>query len=80
MNLHFGDREQTAAQKLIAMALAEDLGTAGDVTTVALIPADQLGTVQIVAREKGVLAGLPVARMVFDAVDKTVKCGYAACP
>lgn len=72
MDLHFGDTERTAAGQLIALALAEDLGAAGDVTTNALIPAEQTGTVQIVARAPGVLAGLPVALMVLESVDKTV--------
>ena len=44
------------------VALAEDLGTAGDITSRALIPADMQGTVNVVARTDGVLAGSPVAR------------------
>jgi nicotinate-nucleotide pyrophosphorylase (carboxylating) len=70
--MNFGETEQTAARELIRLALAEDLGTVGDVTTSALIPADQVGTVQIVARAAGVLAGLPVARLVFEEVDRAV--------
>jgi nicotinate-nucleotide pyrophosphorylase (carboxylating) len=54
------------------MGLAEDLGPDGDVTTRALIPEDETGSVQIVARAPGVLAGLPVAIMVFAEVDQTI--------
>ncbi len=64
---------QSAAQELIRLALREDLGDDGDVTTAALIPADQVARVQIVSRAAGVLAGLPVARMVFDQIDPAVK-------
>lgn len=68
----WGDSERRAAQALIDLALAEDLGMSGDVTTSALIGPDETGSVSIVAREAGVLAGLPVARMVFEAVDANV--------
>jgi nicotinate-nucleotide pyrophosphorylase (carboxylating) len=68
----FGEEETRRARGLIAAALEEDLGIGGDVTTRALIPAGQTGTVAIVAREPGVLAGLPVARMVFEELDRSV--------
>src|SRR5579872_4243948 len=72
MDLYFGDKERTAARQLIALALEEDFASVGDITTKALIPADQTGAVNIVAREKGVLAGLPVALMVLEAVDESM--------
>src|SRR5262245_40794260 len=71
--MEFGETEQRAARELIRLALAEDLGQSGDITTCALIAADQLGAVQIVARAAGVLAGLPVARLVFDELDPAVQ-------
>lgn len=55
-----------AARKLIRLALEEDLGEWGDVTAQALIPLDARGTVRFVARQGGVLAGLPVARLVLE--------------
>lgn len=55
-----------AARKLIRLALGEDLGEWGDVTAQALLPADARGTVRFVARQSGVLAGLPVARLVLE--------------
>jgi nicotinate-nucleotide pyrophosphorylase (carboxylating) len=64
---------QTAAEELIRLALREDLGDWGDVTTAALIPADQTAQVQIVSRGAGVLAGLPVGRMVFERLDPAVQ-------
>src|SRR5258708_39497469 len=67
--MYFGEIEREAAAQLIALALAEDLGTSSDLTTEALIAPDQTGSVEIVARAPGVLAGLPVAEMVFSEVD-----------
>jgi nicotinate-nucleotide pyrophosphorylase (carboxylating) len=61
--------ENAAARRLIGLALAEDLGSAGDVTSLATIPPDTSGGAAIVARAAGVIAGLPVARLVFEAVD-----------
>jgi nicotinate-nucleotide pyrophosphorylase (carboxylating) len=68
----FNDTQAGVALQLVRMGLDEDLGSIGDVTTRALIPADQTGSVQIVARQDGVLAGTPVARMVFTEVDPSV--------
>jgi nicotinate-nucleotide pyrophosphorylase (carboxylating) len=70
--MEFSEIEQNAARELIRLALAEDLGSRGDVTTTALISPNQMGSVQIVARAAGVLAGLPVAVMVFNEIDQTV--------
>jgi nicotinate-nucleotide pyrophosphorylase (carboxylating) len=52
---------------IIENALREDLGPAHlDVTSVATIPAGQTDTAEIVARQRGVLAGLAVASAVFE--------------
>jgi nicotinate-nucleotide pyrophosphorylase (carboxylating) len=56
---------------LINLALSEDIG-AGDVTSKALVESQAAGQAVIVAKQDGVLAGLPVAKMVFQAVDPTV--------
>jgi nicotinate-nucleotide pyrophosphorylase (carboxylating) len=65
--------EHRAAAKLIRLALDEDLGAAGDLTTRALIGEHETGTVRIVARQSGVLAGIAVAEQVFQIVDPTVR-------
>jgi nicotinate-nucleotide pyrophosphorylase (carboxylating) len=54
---------------VVARALAEDLGSAGDVTSRAVVPSDARCRARIEARQDGVVAGLPVAQLVFDAVD-----------
>ena len=56
--------------ELIRRALAEDIGR-GDVTSEATIPAGAQASARIVARERGVIAGLPVARMVFHLLDES---------
>lgn len=61
--------ESAAAQALIDLALAEDLGDRGDVTSAATIPADAVGAADFIARSPGVLAGLPVAILVTQTLD-----------
>jgi nicotinate-nucleotide pyrophosphorylase (carboxylating) len=56
----------------IRRALAEDLGEAGDVTTRAVVPDDARMEAEVVARQDGVVAGLPVAERVFAAVDRSI--------
>ncbi|MDQ1743705.1 MAG: hypothetical protein QOE23_2044 [Pseudonocardiales bacterium] len=53
---------------LVDRALAEDLADGPDVTTAATVAAGQVGVVEAVPREAGVVAGLPVAGYVFAAV------------
>ncbi|MBO3751861.1 L-aspartate oxidase [Streptosporangiaceae bacterium NEAU-GS5] len=56
------------AARLVAVALDEDLREGEDVTSAATIPAGHLSTADIVARADGVVAGLPVAELVFRTV------------
>jgi nicotinate-nucleotide pyrophosphorylase (carboxylating) len=55
-------------EEAVARALEEDLGAAGDVTTTATIAAGALAAADLVARQDGVVAGLPVAAYVFETV------------
>jgi nicotinate-nucleotide pyrophosphorylase (carboxylating) len=55
-------------ERLIELALEEDLGP-GDVTTRALILPDRQGAAQIRAKQNLVVAGLPVAHQVFRRLD-----------
>ncbi|MAT14368.1 MAG: nicotinate-nucleotide diphosphorylase (carboxylating) [Planctomyces sp.] len=72
-NLRYGPAEQDAAEKLITLALAEDLGSVGDLTSQTIIPASEMAEVQIVARTEGVLAGMPIAAAVFREMDEKVE-------
>ncbi len=58
--------------RIVRLAIAEDMPW-GDVTSDNLIPGDQLGVGRVEARERGILAGLPVARAVFAQVDPSLQ-------
>ncbi|HEV3164195.1 MAG TPA: carboxylating nicotinate-nucleotide diphosphorylase [Isosphaeraceae bacterium] len=62
----FGNPERACAEHLIALAIAEDLGAAGDITALATIPADARGQGQFVARADGIIAGLPLVAMLAE--------------
>jgi len=64
--------DQRAVDAIIKAALEEDLGRVGDITSEAVIPADRQGVGKFIARSDLVLAGLPVARSVFAALDPTL--------
>jgi nicotinate-nucleotide pyrophosphorylase (carboxylating) len=50
----------------VARALAEDLGRAGDVTSIATIPEHTPARAIVVARKAGVIAGLPLVAATFS--------------
>jgi nicotinate-nucleotide pyrophosphorylase (carboxylating) len=50
---------------VVTRALAEDLGRAGDVTSIATIPEDLTAHAIVVARQAGVIAGLPLVASAF---------------
>lgn len=68
----FSPDEAAACRRLIDLALAEDLGTGGDRTSLATIPATTQGAAAFVARSAGVLAGLPAAALVAHTIDPTL--------
>src|SRR3954467_14133226 len=51
---------------VVTRALAEDLGRAGDVTSIATIPEDTPAHAIVVARAAGVIAGLPLVAATFE--------------
>jgi nicotinate-nucleotide pyrophosphorylase (carboxylating) len=55
---------------VVDTALAEDLGAAGDVTTTATVAATAVAAADLVPRQDGVVAGLPVAAYVFETVSQ----------
>ncbi|WP_257455591.1 carboxylating nicotinate-nucleotide diphosphorylase [Archangium lipolyticum] len=58
--------------RLISLALEEDLGAAGDITTESLVPVDAQGTAELLVKERLVLAGLDAFVRVFQRVDPDV--------
>lgn len=65
------DLPEAAAREIVARALAEDIGD-GDVTTLVAVPPESVCRAEIVAKADGIIAGLPVARLVFQALDPRV--------
>lgn len=66
--------ESAAANLLIELAFAEDLGEPpDDVTSRVMIGPEETGEVDVVARKEGVLAGLPIVGLVFERLDARVK-------
>lgn len=57
---------------LIHLALEEDLGDRGDVTSRATLPIKQRSFARMIAKSPGVIAGLPVVREVFEQIDPGV--------
>ena len=58
--------------KLLELAFAEDIGD-GDHTTLCCIPADAMGKSHLLVKEEGILAGVEMARKVFNKFDPTMK-------
>jgi nicotinate-nucleotide pyrophosphorylase (carboxylating) len=59
-------------EEIIKKAIEEDLGN-GDHTSLSTIPPDAAGKSRLLIKEKGVLAGVEIARMVFSQVDPTLQ-------
>ena len=57
----------------VRAALLEDLGRAGDLTTDAIVPATARARTALVARQRGVVAGLDAAAMAFRLVDPSIE-------
>jgi nicotinate-nucleotide pyrophosphorylase (carboxylating) len=62
------DLDAAYVESLALAAVEEDLAGGVDVTSVATVPADLLGTASFTARGGGVVAGIAVAMTVLDAV------------
>jgi nicotinate-nucleotide pyrophosphorylase (carboxylating) len=70
------DDAPSSSRHLIEAALAEDVAD-GDRTTLWTVPADRKVTARVVAKAKGVIAGIEVARQVFAAVDGALRLSAA---
>lgn len=57
---------------LLTLAFAEDVGD-GDHTTLSTIPADERGVQRLIVKEEGILAGVDIARRVFEKFDPELK-------
>jgi nicotinate-nucleotide pyrophosphorylase (carboxylating) len=63
------------ADRLIQLALQEDI-TSEDVSTNAVMPARRQGTVDLICKQDGVIAGLPVFARVFALLDEGTKVDF----
>jgi nicotinate-nucleotide pyrophosphorylase (carboxylating) len=57
----------------VTRALAEDLGRAGDVTSIATIPEDTRARAVVVTRKAGVISGLPLVAAAFAKLDPAIE-------
>lgn len=60
-------------EPMIRNALLEDLGSYGDVTTRAVIPAETTYTARLNARADAIVSGMQIARIAFHLVDATLE-------
>lgn len=60
-------------EPLVRNALTEDMGTFGDITTRAVIPAGVTYQANLNARDEGVVSGMQIARIAFHLVDPSLK-------
>lgn len=71
------DLSNDVIHTIVERALHEDVGQ-GDLTTLAVIPAEATARANIVFKEDGVVAGLPVLAAVFRVVDTTLDVAVCA--
>ena len=57
---------------LLTLAFAEDVGD-GDHTTLSTIPDNEMGRQHLLVKEEGILAGVDIARKVFEKFDPSLK-------
>ncbi len=63
---------QKELQLIIKNGIREDIGE-GDHSSLACIPVDAMGQAKLLVKEKGVIAGIEFAKMIFAEVDKDLK-------
>ena len=61
-----------ALETLIDLAIKEDIYT-GDITSKAILPQDKTQTAYLIAKAEGVIAGLPLAALIFKKIDSNIK-------
>lgn len=66
------DTPKQLIDRLIDLAFAEDVGD-GDATTLSTIPATAMGRQHLLVKEEGIIAGVDVARRVFEKFDPSLK-------
>jgi nicotinate-nucleotide pyrophosphorylase (carboxylating) len=62
-------------EAVVERALVEDLGRAGDITSIATVPENLQGRAALVAREAGVMSGLPMVVAAFRRLSREIEIG-----
>ncbi|MBV63747.1 MAG: nicotinate-nucleotide diphosphorylase (carboxylating), partial [Rickettsiales bacterium] len=65
--------ENSTLDTLIDLALNEDLGDQGDITSINFIPEDSASNGKIIAKEDCVIAGSEIAGKVFNKYDPSIE-------
>ena len=60
-------------KKIIKLAIREDLGNLGDITSNTVLTKRDKATFHFVSREKGILCGINIAKIVYKLLDKKIK-------
>jgi nicotinate-nucleotide pyrophosphorylase (carboxylating) len=72
----FDSLESQACQELVDLALREDLGDQGDITSRSLVEDRAQGTAVCRARQAGIVAGLDALALVFRSLDASIEIAY----
>lgn len=65
--------QRTTYHQLVVLAIAEDLGDVGDVTTDSTVPEEAVAAAEVRTRRAGAIAGLEVASYVFELFDSDIQ-------
>jgi nicotinate-nucleotide pyrophosphorylase (carboxylating) len=65
-------------EQAVTRALAEDLGRAGDITSIATVPEDTRGRAVVMARKPGVVSGLPLVEASFRRLSPQIEIAASA--
>ncbi len=60
-------------KKIIKLAIKEDLGNLGDITSNTVLTKRDKAIFHFVSREKGILCGINIAKIVYELLDKKIK-------
>jgi nicotinate-nucleotide pyrophosphorylase (carboxylating) len=67
--IEWDERTADDCRQLVRLAVREDLDRGCDLTTLALVPETARGRAHMVARQPGIMAGMPAAQVVLDEMD-----------
>jgi nicotinate-nucleotide pyrophosphorylase (carboxylating) len=71
--LDFSIDERQAFAAILELAIREDLGKTGDLTSSSTIPAQAKGKAVFIARRDGVVSGLPACKRAIERIDPAVE-------